>query len=90
MAQTMVLYMYRLMGEVLPAPDDANQALVDECARAFNVALVEVMNLTKTLSQMSCFKVRLDRQVLYSLVLIISRYRFIRCVRYLFTSVWRT
>lgn len=58
MAQTMVLYIYRLMGEVLPVPDAANQALVDECATSFNVALVEIMDLTKTLSQMSCFKVR--------------------------------
>ncbi|KAL9639614.1 MAG: hypothetical protein Q9204_001024 [Flavoplaca sp. TL-2023a] len=57
MAQTMVLYMYRLMTEVLPVSDGTNQALMDESARAFNVALVEVLSITRTLSQMSCFKV---------------------------------
>ena len=58
MAQTMVLYMYRLTGEVLPVPDEPNQAMMDDSARSFNVALVKILNLTKTLSQMSCFKVR--------------------------------
>ncbi|KAL8737323.1 MAG: hypothetical protein Q9181_001779 [Wetmoreana brouardii] len=51
MAQTMVLYMYRLITEVLPVSDGTNQALMDESATSFNVALVEVLSLTKTLSQ---------------------------------------
>lgn len=90
MAQTMVLYMYRLMGEVLPVPDETNQAMVDECARSFNVALVEVVGLTKTLSRMSCFKVRFDLHVLKHLVLIINHYRSILCVQFLFTYVLKT
>jgi hypothetical protein len=90
MAQTMVLYMYRLMSEVLPIPDEANQAMVDECARSFSVALVEVMSFTKTLSQMSCFKVRLDSQVLNHLMLIKNQLRSIRCVQFLSTYVLRT
>ena len=64
MAHTMALYMYRLIGEVLPAPDETTQAIVDECARSFNLALVEVVNLTKMLSQMSYFKVRIALHVL--------------------------
>ena len=90
MAQTMVRYMYRLMGELLPVPDETNQAIVDECARSFNVALVEVVNLTQTLSQMSCFKVRLDLHVLNHLALIIKHHRFILCVQFLSTYALKT
>ncbi|KAL8994705.1 MAG: hypothetical protein Q9169_005390 [Polycauliona sp. 2 TL-2023] len=57
MAQAMVLYMYRLMTEVLPVSDENDQSLLDESATSFNVALGEVLNLTQTLSRMSCFKV---------------------------------
>ncbi|KAI4283257.1 MAG: hypothetical protein L6R38_002299 [Xanthoria sp. 2 TBL-2021] len=56
MAQTLVLYMYRLMSEILPASDETNQGLMNESSRSFNRALVEVLSLSKTLSQVSCFK----------------------------------
>lgn len=67
MAQTMFLYMYRLVGEVLPVADDTNQVMVNDGARSFNVALAEIMMLTKTLSQMSCFKIGFDFNVLNTL-----------------------
>lgn len=63
MAQTMVLYMSRLMSEYLPLSEEMNQSLMDESSRSFNVALVEVLRLSKTLSQVSCFKVRLGPYV---------------------------
>ena len=87
MAQTMMLYVYRLMGEVLPVLDETNQAMVDECARSFYVALVEVVSLTKTLSQMSCFKVRLDLHVSNPLDLTNNPYRSILCAPFLYTYV---
>lgn len=90
MAQTMVLYMCRLIDEVMPVPDETNQAMLDECARSFKVALVEVVSLTKTLSQMSCFKVRLDLHVLNLIVLIINHQRSILCVQFLSTYVLTT
>lgn len=70
MAQTLVLYMYRLMSEILPASDETNQGLMNESSRSFNRALVEVLSLSKTLSQVSCFKVRLNPHVHGHLVLL--------------------
>ena len=89
MAQTMVLYMYRLLLEVLPVSDKGSQALLDESARSFNVALGEVLNLTKTLSQMSCFKVSLDWDLFAYAVLTTEHYRSILCVPSRYTFVPR-
>lgn len=63
MATTMAIYMYRLMVEVVPAPEETHQAMVNECTRSFYGASMEIASLANTLSQMSCFKVKFDRQV---------------------------
>ena len=60
MAHSMVLYMYKLMGDVLPVSDEVSQAMVDECARSFSLALAEVVGFARTLAQTSCFKVGAD------------------------------
>lgn len=90
MAQTITLYVYQLMIEVLPTPEETHQATMDEYARSSYVALVEIMSLTNTLSQMSCFKVRLALHVLKHLVLIMNHYRSILCVQFLSTFVLST
>jgi hypothetical protein len=56
MTKTTVLYLYRLMGEVMP--DAAHQVLINEYTGASSTATLEITNLAKQLSQMSYFKVR--------------------------------
>lgn len=56
MAQTMTIYMYRLMAECGYNKDTAHQGLSDACARAFAAAVTEMSAISTTLWQMSCFK----------------------------------
>lgn len=56
-AQTTVLYLYKTMECVTPATDE-NRAVMMEYQRCSLMAAQEIVNLTKTLAQLSCFKVR--------------------------------
>lgn len=57
MVHAMVMYMYHVMVEFIPNHDGANRALVDAYGPSLFTAVMEVSNISTTLSQMSCFKV---------------------------------
>ena len=57
MAQTTVLYLYKTMECVTPVTDENRAAIVDY-ERCSLLAAQEIVNLTKELTQLSCFKVR--------------------------------
>ena len=61
-AQTTVLYLYKIMNSMTPATAE-NQAVVVEYQRCSLVAAGEMVNLTKTLVQLSCFKVRIVKSL---------------------------
>ncbi len=56
-AQTTVLYLYKIMECVTPATEE-NRAVKMEYGRCSLMAAQEIVNLTKTLAQLSCFKAR--------------------------------
>ena len=55
-AQTTVLYLYKIMNSMTPATAE-NQAVMMDYQRCSLVAAQEMVNLAKTLVQLSCFKV---------------------------------
>lgn len=61
MAQTMTMYMYRLMVQCQPLQDEAHQALTDAYSRTFCNAVIKMSTITETLAHMSCFKVSSGR-----------------------------
>ena len=57
MAQTTVLYLYKTMERVALATDE-NRTVMMEYERCSLMAAQEIVNLTKTLTQLSYFKAR--------------------------------
>lgn len=57
-AQTTVLYMYKIMNSMLPVTAE-NQAAVSDYQRCSLVAAGAMVTLTKTVVQLNCFKVSL-------------------------------